>query len=848
MNAALLSWLNEQAPWLRVAADRLIRNGSLLESDIVDFVAIIKEAAPTAGRRQPEHVATPPTNQAAELRLLALGPIESIDALNPRIPLSFGGGNLSVVYGHNGTGKTGYTRIIAKACGKHHAGDLRGNVFTPVNGRQFCKIKYSMGGVDSEIDWSPPAPIAALAALDIFDSNSGRIYLENETEATLLPPELALLADLVSACGKVQANIESEERALVSRLPVLRPEHLGTAAATNYSRLRHDWTEQQAAAAAEWSDEHAHELDRLNVNLAIADPTTAAQQRRRIKQQRESLAQALETAMNQVLGENLERVRGLFQIASGKRRAATEAAEILRSASAVNGVGGATWRAMWNAAREFAVAEAHPGTAFPFVGTAARCVFCQQELDAAARERLTNFESFVTGRIETEAKNAETALKQSLAAISQRPNAEILQTAAQAAELDHQQFEMLESVWAELENYLHPLRESNCPAHDAQPSASLRELLQTLRRLAAEAESAATTLLASANPQARQSAEARRKELLAQKWVSEQAIAIRPEIERLQQVQACQLWKRKTGTTGLSRKAIELSEELVTEAYIRRFNSELRQLGANTIDVELTRTRAERGRIKHGIRLRNAVVQGARISDILSEGERRIISLAAFLADVTGRAAASPFIFDDPISSLDQTWEERTIDRLIALSETRQVIIFTHRLSLLGIISDKAANLHTVHIRRETWGTGQPGEVPLYGKRPDSALTDLKSGRLTRARNALNNDGADAYYPLAKAICSDLRILTERIVEFILLADVVQRHRRAVNTQGKVHQLAKIRISDCDLIDEIMTKYSCFEHSQPTESPIELPLPDELGADIDRLLSWHGEFKTRAVT
>jgi ABC-type Mn2+/Zn2+ transport system ATPase subunit len=848
MNPSLLNWLNEQEPWLRVASERLVRNGALSEADIDEFSAIIMESESAARSTQPEGAARPTANQAAELRLLALGPIEGIDALNPRIPLNFGSGNLSVVYGQNGTGKTGYTRIIAKACGKPHAGDLRENVFTTSNGRQFCKIKYSIGGVDSEVDWSPPSPIAEMATLDIFDSNSGRIYLENETEATFLPPELALLADLVSACGKLQAKIESEERALVTRLPVLRPEHIGTAAATNFARVRHDWTEQQVAGATEWSAQHSQQLEQLNASLAITDPTAAAQQRRRVKQQRESLAEALVTAMNQVMGENLDRVRRLFRTADEKRRAATEAAEVLRNSSAVNGVGSATWRAMWNAAREFAVAEAHPGSAFPFVGATARCVFCQQELDAAARERLANFESFVTGRIETEAKNAEIALKQSLTTILQRPTAEILQTAAQAAELTLQQSEMLESAWAELESYLHPLRDGRCPVSDAQLSASLHELLRTLHRLTADAESAATTLLASANLQARQAAEAGRKELLAQKWVSEQASAIRAEVDRLQKVHACQTWKRKTGTTGLSRKANELSEQLVTEAFIRRFNAELRLLAASSLNVELTRIRAERGRVKHGIRLRNAILQGARISDILSEGERRIISLAAFLADVTGRVPASPFIFDDPISSLDQTWEERTIDRLIALSETRQVIIFTHRLSFLGIISDRAENLHTVHIRRESWGTGQPGDVPLYGKRPESALTDLKSGRLIRARNALNNDGADGYYPLAKAICSDIRILTERIVEFVFLADVVQRHRRAVNTQGKIHQLAKIRISDCDLIDEIMTKYSRFEHSQPTEAPIELPSPDELDADIDRLLSWHREFKTRAVT
>lgn len=848
MNPALLNWLNEQTLWLRIAAARLMRNGTISAADITEFVAIIKEPAQAEQDAQAERLPIPPAPQAAELRLLALGPVEGIDALGPRTPLDFGTGNLSVVYGHNGSGKTGYTRIIAKACGKAHASDLRSNVFTPAAERQLCKIKYSIGGVDSEIEWTPPTPVAALATLDIFDSNSGRIYLESETEATFLPPELSLLADLVAACGKVQAQIESEERALVSRLPALSAEHAGTAAATNYGRLRPNWTEQQIAAATNWSDQHALELAQLNSALAIANPAVAAQKRRGIKQQRESLAKALEDAMNHVTGENLEQTRALFRVAIEKRQASTEAAEALRNSSTVGGVGSSTWRAMWNAAREFAMAEAHPDTPFPFVGTAARCVFCQQELDAAARERLTNFESFVSGRIETEAKAAEAALSQRLKTISRRPAADALQTAIQAADLNQQQSETLESTWAELEGFLSPLRDGNCPEAEAHPSAALSQLPQTFRHLAAEAENEAVNLLASANPEARQTAEARRKDLLAQKWVSEQTAAIRAEIGRLQQVQSCQAWKRQTGTTGLSRKANELSEELVTEAYIRRFNTELRHLGASNINVELTKTRAQRGRIKHSIRLRNVVIQGAPISDILSEGERRIISLAAFLADVTGRVASSPFIFDDPISSLDQRWEERTIDRLIALSGTRQVIVFTHRLSLLGIISDKAANIHTVHIRREAWGTGQPGEVPLYGKRPEAALIDLKNGRLVRARNALNAEGADSYYPLAKSICSDVRILTERIVEFVFLADVVQRHRRAVNTQGKIHQLAKIRTSDCDFIDEMMTKYSCFEHSQPPETPVELPQPDELTADLDRLLSWHSEFKTRAIT
>ena len=89
--------------------------------------------------------------------------------------------------------------------------------------------------------------------------------------------------------------------------------------------------------------------------------------------------------------------------------------------------------------------------------------------------------------------------------------------------------------------------------------------------------------------------------------------------------------------------------------------------------------------------------------------------------------------------------------------------------------------------------------------------------------------------------------MTERIVELVFLADVVQRHRRAVNTQGKIHQLAKIRVADCDLVDSLMTRYSCYEHSQSSEAPVELPSPEEIASDIDILLDWHAEFTRRTV-
>ncbi|MDY0282671.1 MAG: hypothetical protein RBR35_19220, partial [Salinivirgaceae bacterium] len=523
MNPELITWLNRQDPWLRAAADRLLHNSEISDADIAEFVKIIKDPDQTKTVRQPDEAGASATASIASLRLLSLGPVEGIDALNPSSPLNFGNGNLCVVYGNNGSGKSGYTRIISSICGKPYAGKLRGNIFETPACRQACKVRYSVGGVESVIEWTPTTPIEPLALLDIFDSTSGSVYLESETEATFLPPELALLAELVTICRKVEAVLTSEESSLVSRLPVSPSEHRGTTANQSYNKIRHDWDEPQVTSLVEWTEQHGKELEQLNTTLAVADPSAAAGKQRAVEQQRETLANALEQALDQLTGLGFEISSSLFKSANDKRRMAREAAETLRTVSNIEGVGSDTWRAMWFAARDFATTEAYPGMAFPFVALGAHCIFCQQELDEAARERLTSFEEYVSGCIEKDAIAAETALSDHLARISTRPTPESLQTAAQAAELDQTHLDVMEQSWAELETSLCALREGICPESAFTSSSSLVELIQELRRLSAEAKEQAVSLSASATSESRQIAETRRKELLAKKWVSEQA-------------------------------------------------------------------------------------------------------------------------------------------------------------------------------------------------------------------------------------------------------------------------------------------------------------------------------------
>lgn len=236
MNEEIEQWLNRQHEWMQVAAHRLLASESITDDSVNEFVAIIKNSENPQTTLQ----TYPKENGAVKvsLRLDSIGPVVGIDAISPRTPLGFGDGNLAIIYGANGSGKSGYTRIITKACGKPHGVELKPNVYEDEPAKQECTFKYTLAGNQKIATWvANAAPLVDLESVDVFDTHSGRLYLEKETDLSYEPPELALLADLVQVCKRVEAKLLAEQNKLVSELPKLPVEHLATEAGNAYSHL-----------------------------------------------------------------------------------------------------------------------------------------------------------------------------------------------------------------------------------------------------------------------------------------------------------------------------------------------------------------------------------------------------------------------------------------------------------------------------------------------------------------------------------------------------------------------------------------------------------------------------------
>ncbi|WP_336936236.1 hypothetical protein [Acinetobacter beijerinckii] len=136
-------WLYKQENWLQEAAERLLKTEELLQQDIVDLINLIKlpqTKKPYPQRAFSELSLTNSLNN--ELRLKSIGKISGIENLAPRQPLSFGNDNLVVIFGHNGSGKSSYSKIIKNLSGKPRAGTIKSNVFLDPPVSQNCEVIY----------------------------------------------------------------------------------------------------------------------------------------------------------------------------------------------------------------------------------------------------------------------------------------------------------------------------------------------------------------------------------------------------------------------------------------------------------------------------------------------------------------------------------------------------------------------------------------------------------------------------------------------------------------------------------------------------------------------------------
>lgn len=570
----VINWVKTLKGWQCELAYRLLIKEKLDNGDINEIVSMLKE------EKQFENKIFPNIGisiNGESIILLSIDSIENIEHLSPRNALKFAEKGLTVIYGKNGTGKSGYTRILKKICGKPRARDLIGNIYKSNASIGKCTLFYKKGEQVEQCSWSVnDGAIESLRSVDIFDSDTGASYLNEANSVSYIPPIIAFFSSFSRYHDIIKERLATQKDQLISKLPV--PPH--ELSETNYVKNVY-LSKNLDLSKFIWTGEDENKLSELDQKLKEPDLKKAVVELREQKRKIDQLIKDIEDALIKVSPQSKEEIDALASDLSTKEQAVLDAAKVLSDSSKLEGVGTESWKLLWSAAKEYSQKDAYLDDKKLYQHD--RCVLCHQILDEETKDRLQNFDAFITNELSKEAANAKKQYNDRINSLPEDFTEDQIIDRSISSGLDRDWGKQIFNIWAQIYNNGEAIRLGR-PLHNIcnEVQIALSALNEKSRRYeitAAEYENAAKLFDRGATAK-------QLLELKAQKWAFEQSEDIKIERTRQTNITRYDQWISQTNTRGITTKANEIGDLVITQSFVKRFNEELDKLGAGNIQVE----------------------------------------------------------------------------------------------------------------------------------------------------------------------------------------------------------------------------------------------------------------------
>ena len=788
---------------------------------------------------------------------------QNINALKDDSNISFGEAGLTVVYGSNAVGKSGFSRIFKAACMCRDSEKIHGNIANEDIVDSSAKIVYSNSKPDETYDWNSSAPQnAELQTVHIFDSRSARIHLNSKNEVMYVPAGLDIFDKLATLFQAVAEEL-SRQIAECNR------------SSPNFDLIFDEYTDTPVYELLQnlGDKEKVAELKKL-IGLNEAETLRLTELKRQIKdkeanhptKRREVLSQkkarftklhnALAAYQRKLNQETVDKICKAKTVMLEADKLAAAAKKKTFTEGYIDGTGDPLWNVMWSAAAAYSEQSAYHEHEFPNTGDGSKCVLCQQPLSGEAKTKLRGFKDFVADKSQEVARKSRETFeilvnefeditiqdRDTLTEILEELTTDELPFADDISEL----LAATETEYADVAKKIADEKNTDVikiAKTDFAPRGSLRDLVLQQEK---DIDKFDITKFTQELNKQKQDALVLQARLELEKYAED----INKEIinqQRLKMLRGC---LDQTDTTVISRKGGELTTRFLGETLKDTYEQQLKALNRKGLIVELKKSHVERGVPYSEIVITTAVGSGAgrfKPDEIMSESEQKVASLAGFFTELSLAPHKSAIILDDPVTSLDELNTARIAERIVKEAGERQVIVFTHNLFFTAELIN-FADKHNVTLTPRTVSKAKyPGQV--IDDLPWQALSTKKriarlNARLQDLTTAFNQNDTVAYEAGVKTFYNGLRETWERGVEEVLFKDAIKRYSRSVETQ-KLKQI-RFEPADIEAVEENMTQCSFYAHTNPPDvDSVEIPEPPQLLEDLQKLKDWKSAIEAR---
>ncbi|MFH1830324.1 MAG: AAA family ATPase [Pseudomonadota bacterium] len=787
----IVDWsTTDLAPWQQDALRRLFKKQVLDLTDYDDLYAMMKaeykiydsqkrQALPLTSEHIPIH-----SKDASRIILRSMKDLKHVNCIANEQTLTFSTNGITVMYGANASGKSGYSRVLKLACrARDDTETVHPNVFeadfdtvTPM-----ATFQIEVDGKERHLQWKRgDAPPQLLSTVAVFDGRCARAYLDDEQDVAFIPYGLDILENLCQQvlpemAKRLEAELSAIDTDLSAFSDLLGETAVGNLIAgisvkTDIKRLK------QLATLEETETKRLVELDEI---LSQPDPLARAKEFRLQSGRVNDLIARIDIATSHINDSELKKIQTCHGQAQEANKAASVAAANWRAGEELlPGTGEQTWKLLFDSAKRFSTELAYPDKEFPYLEDGARCPLCQQSLNATALKRLKRFDDFLKDDTAKTATEKSRLLKDIEEALSQT-NVSFNFTEAMCEELklsDPTLSDVIKGFEAQVQNRKKWLLDAlatnswaEAPQLGEDPQPRLKIISAMLIKQAEELEKVS-------NEDQKRSLESERLELKARSNLSSRLQAVEELVGRMNHKDKLAQCKNGLKTRAISDKTKEFSQQAVTKALRDALDREFEKLGIGQVKTIL-KERTDRGIIKHKLLLDIPIKK--EIQEILSEGEQRAIAIGSFLAELQLSNHVGAIVFDDPVSSLDHVRRKRVAQRFVEEARKRQVIVFTHNVAFLRDLWEEANRLRVeiCPLGVETLGktTGIiSNHIPWSGLSVSERVAKLDELLLQAKKCEMAGDSM-RFRALQREYYDLLRATWERSVEELLFNKVIER-------------------------------------------------------------------------
>jgi energy-coupling factor transporter ATP-binding protein EcfA2 len=847
----IIGWLKNQPYWLQFSGNQILEGQSIDETLLSNTLSFFKEEYGLKSAKNEQtpilfnEVETSIASTSNDIELQAIKNIENVNALISGQEIEVNK-NLTVIYGNNGTGKSGYIRLLNNAF-FNSRGDknILGNVFKETEkGQPTCKFVFKSNGGTFDKFYPTDKNSFEFSQYSVFDTQSVKVHLDNDNQLNFTPSGFDFFEKILQLFEELKSKISTEINSLKKPNPFLIHFQNDNEIKKVVESFNSQTDIEKLKTYANYSEEDAKKLEGIKKKIAELKALNIQEKIsvfEKLQRELSDFIQKQQNIINFLTQDKLDYYYGLLdKLYKTQTLVNTEGIKSLEKYN-IDLIGSQPWRDFIIAAQSYKTQienKKDDGNNYPIEGD--RCLFCLQPISGNEKSLIDTYWKLLQSQAETELNRIKHDIANAIRELKSLPTVVFNDTTNLFGFIKQYHPEQAEK-WQKIvtasenskDNIIKNLEKLNkelsvtvftVNTSELNPvSLKLNESIDELFKKKPDQEIATLTF--------------------QQNNLTDKSLLSKLLSQILEYISTCK-WISKAEnslgafrTNSLTTLQGSLFNQHISDKYTSTFEAECDFLKAPKF-VEI---RQQNSRLKT---FRKLSIANTPASQILSEGEQRAISLADFLTEVQLNSQNKGVVFDDPVTSLDHQRRGLIAERLVKLAEKKQVIIFTHDLLFVNYLKNLcdclsvSSQVHWIEKISEHIGVISNNNSP-------ATEGDYKSVKLANDawEAARKETSPTEREKLLKSGFSSLRTNYEYLIIFDLFQAVVLRFDERVSVE-RLKEVVVLPDFTKKLIAKVgqLSRYiEAHLHSDTFAS--NKPEPDELKREIEEFSKFKNELK-----